>query len=62
MKIPWNTILNIHSYIFFPAAGFFLVYAIGAALLRGQWFLLAWAIGALALSVLVQFALGAKSE
>jgi hypothetical protein len=62
MGFDWITALNFHSYITFPASALFMMYAIGAALLKGDWYLLPWAIGALLLSVILQFALALLSS
>ena len=44
MKFSWNRVLNFHAYAIFPPVGIFLIYAIGAAILKGQWMLLLAAI------------------
>lgn len=45
-----------------PAAGIFAMYAIGAAILKGQWILIIWAAGFLAVSTALMAFFAIKNE
>ncbi|OGL70177.1 hypothetical protein A3D60_04540 [Candidatus Uhrbacteria bacterium RIFCSPHIGHO2_02_FULL_47_29] len=57
----WNTFMGINSILFFIASGF-LVYAIGAAILRGEWKQLLYAFLVFLFLMVTQTLFAHKSE
>ncbi|MDO8561932.1 MAG: hypothetical protein Q7S05_03840 [bacterium] len=57
----WNTIMNINSVLFFITSGF-LVYAIGAAILNGEWEQLLYTFIVFLLLMVTQTIFGTLSE
>lgn len=58
----WNRLLGLNSFIIWPATGILLVYAIGRAILHGEWQLLGIAAALFGLEIIVQVVLAILSD
>lgn len=58
----WNRLLGLNSFVIWPATGILLVYALGRAILHGDWQLLGLSAALFGLAIIVQVVLAILSD